>query len=181
MLRSSNALVAAIFLSLIAIPFASHRLAAAEKASPAAKKPVATKAAYALTAAKPSPEKAAATVAKLRELRDHLGRALSVVCDLFSGNEAELLSNNKAALLSGNSAAILSGNKPAILSGNTTPILSGNSLSVLSNLKIEIHIENSGNGAGLAPKVTRPAIKPTAPFSPSDTIRTVPGPRPGPR
>ena len=90
-----------------------------------------------------------------------LGRALDVAVDLLSGNETdllsrnktallsgnkpEILSGNKAAILSGNKPEILSGNKPAILSGNTTPILSGNTFSVLSNIKIEIHINNSGN------------------------------------
>ncbi|MCC6123758.1 MAG: hypothetical protein IT426_02250 [Pirellulales bacterium] len=94
---------------------------------------------------------------------DTLLRALKLAVNLLSGNETnllsgnrpELLSNNKAALLSGNSPELLSGNspkllsdnKPNILSGNQTPILSGNriSLSILSGLKIEIHIENSGN------------------------------------
>ncbi len=131
---------------------------------------------------------------KVRLLGEHLGRALDIALDLFSGNTAEFLSNNKAALLSGNSANLLSGNAPnllsgnaptcfpatrptcfpatpnllsgnapKVLSGNTTPILSGNSFSMFSNFKLEIHIENSGNGAGglpgvrpTAPQVTRP-------------------------
>ncbi len=69
---------------------------------------------------------------------------------LLSGNSPTLLSGNSPALLSGNSPKLLSGNKPNILSGNQTPILSGNrfSLSILSNLKIEIHIENTGNNSG---------------------------------
>jgi len=75
--------------------------------------------------------------------------------ELLSGNEAELLSDNKAEILSGNrpkllseiSPQLLSGNKPKLLSENQTPILSGNRVSVLSNIKVEIHITNSGNNA----------------------------------
>jgi hypothetical protein len=158
MQRTSKALVAALFLSLAAAPFAGQRLLAADKPADAVKRSTTTLQATwqaspttvtdakvaAKPVAKPTP-KSDATMEKLKDLRTHLGRALSIACDLFSGNEAELFSNNKAAILSGNSPALLSGNKPAILSGNTTPILSGNTLSVLSNIKIEIHIENSGN------------------------------------
>jgi hypothetical protein len=97
---------------------------------------------------------------------ESLLRALELAVNLLSGNETNLLSGNKPELLSGNKAALLSGNcpkllsgnetellsgnKPKILSDNQTPILSGNrfSLSVLSNLKIEIHIENTGNNSG---------------------------------
>jgi hypothetical protein len=106
-----------------------------------------------------------ATADKVRALGEHLGRALEIALDLFSGNKAELFSNNKAALLSGNSANLLSGNAPKVLSDNTTPILSGNSLSLFSNFKVEIHIENSGNGAGVlpggaraVPEVIRPRV-----------------------
>lgn len=89
---------------------------------------------------------------------DELLRAFKLAVNLLSGNETnllsgnrpELLSKNKAALLSGNSPEVLSGNKPKILSDNHTPILSNNhfSLSFLSNLKIDIHIENTGNNNG---------------------------------
>ena len=82
-----------------------------------------------------------------------------IAVDLFSNNQADLLSNNKTALLSGNRPTILSGNTPKILSENATPILSGNTFSVLSNIKVEIHIDNSGNnmasGATAQPAVTR--------------------------
>jgi hypothetical protein len=189
MQRTSKVLVAALFVSLAAVPFAGQRLLAADK--PAADTLPTLQATWQVspTAIKETPKlavkppakllqpKADATMDKLKDLRTHLGRALSIACDLFSGNEAELFSNNKAAILSGNSPALLSGNKPAILSGNTTPILSGNSLSVLSNIKIEIHIENSGNNhpphapaAGhiapatttTAPTIYLPTIAPTS-------------------
>jgi hypothetical protein len=83
--------------------------------------------------------------------------------NLLSGNKPELLSKNKAALLSGNSPELLSGNKPKIVSDNETKLLSGNkfSLSILSNLKIEIHIENSGNNSGNnAPPPRAESVKP---------------------
>jgi hypothetical protein len=76
--------------------------------------------------------------------------------NLLSGNRPELLSKNKAALLSGNSPNLLSGNSPKLLSGNKPEILShnktslfsGNHISLFSGLKIEIHIENTGNNSG---------------------------------
>ena len=86
----------------------------------------------------------------------HLGRAVDIAVELFSGNEAELLSKNKTALLSGNRPTILSGNNPKVLSENTTPIFSGNTFSVLSNIKVEIHIDNSGNSAAGGPRLSRP-------------------------
>jgi hypothetical protein len=66
-------------------------------------------------------------------------------------------------LLSGNTPTLLSGNSPKVkvLSENTTPILSGNTFSVLSNVKIEIHIDNSGThstGGTTAPP-TGPQLK----------------------
>jgi hypothetical protein len=137
---TSKILVAALFVSLTTIPIASQQALAIDIASPAKK----------------SPQKSAATAEKMKNLGDHLGRAFDIVCELFSGNEAELLSKNKTALLSGNKPAILSGNKPAILSGNTTPILSGNSFSVLSNFKIEVHIENTGNHIAPPPATATP-------------------------
>jgi hypothetical protein len=104
--------------------------------------------------------------AEQKDRYESILRALKLAVNLLSGNETnllsgnrpELLSKNEAALLSGNSPKLLSGNKPKILSDNKpkilsdnqTPILSGNrfSLSILSNLKIEIHIENTGNNSG---------------------------------
>lgn len=90
------------------------------------------------------------TLAKLKDLGTHLGRAFDIAFDLLSGNQTDLLSKNKAALLSGNRAKILSDNAPKLLSENSTPILSGNTFSVLSNIKIEIHIDNSGNNNNTA-------------------------------
>jgi hypothetical protein len=142
-----------------------------------------------VSAAQPSPQRPAATIEKLKELGAQLRRALDISVDLLSGNETDFLSRNKTALLSGNKPEILSGNKPevlsgnkaamlsgnkpeilsgnkpeilsgnkpTVLSGNTTPILSGNSF--LSNIKIEIHITNSGNGAG-APPFAQPMMNP---------------------
>jgi hypothetical protein len=100
--------------------------------------------------------------------------------NLLSGNKPELLSKNKAALLSGNSPTLLSGNSPELLSGNKpkivsdneTKLLSGNrfSLSILSNLKIEIHIENSGNNNGNPAPPTPHAVQ-------EKTIIVRPGPQ----
>jgi hypothetical protein len=112
---------------------------------------------------KPAPKKPDAAMEKVRALGEHLGRALDIALDLFSGNQADLLSKNKTALLSGNSPKLLSGNSPNLLSGNApkvlsenqTPIFSGNKISLFSNFKVEIHIENSGNGAAM-PSVVRP-------------------------
>jgi hypothetical protein len=67
---------------------------------------------------------------------------------LLSDNEPKILSGNRAKLLSENEPKILSNNKTAVLSGNKTPILSGNRISFFSGLKIEIHIENTGNNSG---------------------------------
>ena len=119
-------------------------------------------------AAKPSPQNAAATLEKLKNLGTLLGRALDLAVHLMSGNEADLLSKNTTALLSGNKPEILSGNKPAILSGNKpavlsgnntkvlseneTPIFSGNTFSFLSNIKIEIHINNSAGAMAQPPR-----------------------------
>jgi hypothetical protein len=100
---------------------------------------------------KPAPKKLEPTLEKIKELGDHLGRALTIARELLSGNEANLLSRNKAALLSGNKANFLSGNTPKVLSENQTPIFSGNKFSLFSNIKVEIHIENSGNGGPGAP------------------------------
>jgi hypothetical protein len=129
--------------------------------------------------------------AKLKALGTHLGRALDVAASLFSDNEAEFLARNKTALLSGNSANLLSGNKPNILSGNApkllsdnqTPILSGNSFSFLSNIKIEIHIENSGNGNSPAPHQQTPTLAPGYHLLPpsSGTTPSYPVPTPATR
>jgi hypothetical protein len=115
------------------------------------------------SSAKPAPKKPDAVFEKVKALREHLGRALDIALELFSGNQADLLSKNKMALLSGNSpkllsgnsANLLSGNAPKVLSENQTPIFSGNKISFFSNLTVEIHIENSGNGAG-SPSAVRP-------------------------
>jgi hypothetical protein len=76
--------------------------------------------------------------------------------NLLSGNRPELLSKNKTSLLSGNSPELLSKNNPKLLSenkqkllsGNKTAIFSGNHFSFFSGLKIDIHIENTGNNNG---------------------------------
>ena len=162
----------AVLLSLTAFFSTDQRLRASEPTSAKATRPSPSAAAASNTpriyapalgsaALNPTSPKTATTMEKLRNLGALLGRALDVAVDLLSGNETdllsrnktallsgnkpEILSGNKAAILSGNKPEILSGNKPAILSGNTTPILSGNTFSVLSNIKIEIHINNSGN------------------------------------
>ncbi len=136
-------------------------------------------------AARPAPQRAATTMEKLKNLGAQLRRALDIAVDLLSNNEADLLSKNKTALLSGNEAdllaknktallsgnspklvsdnatPILSGNKTPILSGNKTPILSGNTFSMFSNIKVEIHIENSGNN-NVAPGATALPPRPSA-------------------
>jgi len=125
-----------------------------------------------VVSARPNPT---ATLDKVKALGEHLGRAVDLAFDLLSGNSAELfsknrtalLSGNKTALLSGNSANLLSGNAPKLLSDNTTPILSGNSFSLLSNFKLEIHIENSGNGAGGLPGAGRTPPTTSATAAPS--------------
>jgi hypothetical protein len=147
--------VLATLLSLAAILATAQTGSAADKAKPAA--------------AKPSASKTDPACEKLKALGAHLGRALDIALDLFSGNQADLLSKNKAALLSGNKAALLSGNSanllsgnaPKVLSENTTPIFSGNTFSLFSNFKVEIHIENSGNNVtppqpSVVPNIRRP-------------------------
>ena len=141
MRHASHATMVAVFLSLAATLIAGDRLFAADRTPPAAAKP------GQYTPRPSSPYLTAPNMEKLKELGAHLGRALDIAVELFSGNKAELLSKNKTALLSGNRPTILSGNNPKVLSENTTPILSGNTFSVLSNIKVEIHIENSGNNA----------------------------------
>jgi hypothetical protein len=173
----------AALLSVAATLLVGNRLMAADQAS----KPTATPSRWTAStglippqaAGKPSLQRPAATMEKLKNLGALLGRALDMAVDLLSGNETDLLSRNKTALLSGNKpeilsgnkpeilsgnkAAILSGNKPKILSDNKTPILSGNTFSVLSNLKIEIHINNSGNSP--APGVmAQPAVRAAMPY-----------------
>ena len=151
MQRKISRSILAAFVTL-AMMVANTRLAAAADA-PAHKPAKSDTITFFKALAGPKPP---AMAEKAKALGEHLGRALEIALDLFSGNKAEILSNNKAALLSGNSANLLSGNAPKVLSDNTTPILSGNSFSLFSNFKIEIHIENSGNGAGGLPGV-RPA------------------------
>ena len=114
--------VLAIILTLAVVVSTARSGSAAEKAAPKAAAP-----------AKPCP----AALDKVKALGTHLGRALDVALDLMSGNEADFLSKNKTALLSGNS--------PKLLSENQTPIFSGNTFSLFSNIRVEIHIENSGN------------------------------------
>jgi len=185
----------ALFLTLTATLLADNRLFAADQTAPAAAKPTvfqlpAIRDVYnpprtpsSIAVAKPSPQKPAAAMEKLKDLGAQLRRALDVAFDLLSGNEtdllsrnktallsgnkpeilsgneAELLTKNKTALLSGNKPEILSGNKPAILSGNTTPILSGNTFSMFSNIKIEVHVYNSGNNVA-APPSAQPPVNP---------------------
>jgi hypothetical protein len=148
------------------------------------------------------PKKLEPTLNKIKELGDHLGRALTIARELLSGNEADLLSKNRAALLSGNEAALLSGNSanllsgnaphllsgnapnllsgnaPKVLSENQTPIFSGNKISFFSNLKVEIHIENSGNGSGAPPSIkpVAPMLQPSTTYSPSTTFAPTPVP-----
>jgi hypothetical protein len=120
------------------------------------------------TGVKPSPHAAAATVDKLKDLGAHLGRALDIAFDLLSGNEAHLLSGNEADLLSKNDTALLSGNcpkvrlgdNPKVLSENRAAAFSGNSFSLFSNIKVEIHIDHSGNSMAAPPALMRPAPAP---------------------
>jgi hypothetical protein len=159
--------VLAMLITLSAILAAVQNGSAAEKAPP-----------------KPPHTKPDATAEKMKALGAHLGRALDIALDLLSGNEANMLSKNNAALLSGNSPTLLSGNSPTLLSGNapkvlsenTTPIFSGNTFSLLSNIKVDIHIEKSGNNVAApqrnaAPNARQPQGNPT--LTPR---RTVPGP-----
>jgi hypothetical protein len=131
-------------------------------------------------AEKPAPKKPEPTMEKVKALGEHLGRALDLALDILSGNQADLFSKNKAALLSGNKAAFLSGNAPKVLSENQTPIFSGNKISFFSNLKVEIHIENSGNGAGPAPAIKPvtavPMLQPSTTYTPPTTYAPTPAP-----
>ena len=135
--------VVAVFLSLAAVLSAQQRLFSAELGRSPAAKPTAPA----------SPQETATTAEKLKTLGALLRGALDVTVDLLSGNETDLLSKNHTALLSGNNPKVLSGNNPKVLSGNSakvlsenqTPILSGNTFSMFSNIKIEVHIQNSGN------------------------------------
>jgi len=171
MSRTSQTKILAVFLSLTAALVADNRLFAADKTAtttpnrPSANQytpyssvtvPAVPKLSMYGTA--PACPYSTATMEKLKNLGTQLGRALDIAADLFSGNEADMLSKNKAALLSGNSANVLSGNAPKVLSENTTPILSGNSFSLFSNIKIEIHIDNSGNTMA-AGAVAQPASR----------------------
>lgn len=157
MRRTSRVLVAALFLALACSISADHRLLAADKAPPAAAKPASCNVATALE--------------KLKNLGTELGRAVDIAVELLSNNTADLLSGNKMALLSGNAPTILSGNAPKVLSENTTPILSGNTFSFFSNVKIEIHIENSGNTATAAPAVhtSQPPVTTPRDYRPAQT------------
>jgi hypothetical protein len=159
---------------------AGNGLLAAEPAKPAAK-PAPLGLQFQITgqgvptaaaAARPAPQRAATTMEKLKNLGAQLRRALDIAVDLLSNNEADLLSKNKTALLSGNSPKLVSDNATPILSGNKTPILSGNTFSMFSNIKVEIHIENSGNN-NVAPGATalppRPSTVPTYLPPPSQT------------
>jgi hypothetical protein len=106
---------------------------------------------------KPAPAKPDAALDKIKELGDHLSRALGIAVDLLSRNQVDLLSKNAAALLSGNSPNLLSGNspnllsgnKPEVLNGNRALIVTGNTFSLLSNIKVEIHVESSGKNSGI--------------------------------
>ena len=157
----------AVFLSLTVALLAGNRLFAADRAAPApARFDISHTAVPSPGAAKPCPRPTAATMDKLKDLGGHLGRALDVALDLLSGNEANLLSNNNTALLSGNCPKVRLGDNPKVLSENRIPVLSGNTFSLLSNIKVEIHIDNSGNNtAGSAP--VRPVPTRTIPKPPS--------------
>jgi hypothetical protein len=225
MRRTSSTLIAALILSLAAVPAVNHRLSAAELQLAQAAKPALEKLKEAqkkkepqkktekeatlqftlqpARVAKPAPDKTV-TMDKIKSLGEHLARALDIAVDLFSGNEAEFLSKNRTALLSGNKPTILSGNAPnllsgnapnllsgnapKLLSGNATPIfsgnkaqiLSGNSFSMFSNLKIEIHIENSGNNSPSIPKLPQaPAsMQYSAPAAmPATQLERIPDPK----
>ncbi len=171
--------VMAVFLSLAAVLSAQQRLFSAEPGkSPVAKpntpsspqKTATTSSVWTtITATTPaSPQKTATTAEKLKTLGALLRGALDVTVDLLTGNETDLLSKNHTALLSGNNPKVLSGNNPKVLSGNSakvlsenqTPILSGNSFSMFSNIKIEVHIQNSGNT--IRPGAAQPSQAPAA-------------------
>jgi hypothetical protein len=163
--------VMAVFLSLAAVLSAQQRLFSAEPGkSPVAKpntpsspqKTATTSSVWTtITATTPaSPQKTATTAEKLKTLGALLRGALDVTVDLLSGNETDLLSKNHTALLSGNNPKVLSGNSAKVLSENQTPILSGNSFSMFSNIKIEVHIQNSGNT--IRPGAAQPSQAPAA-------------------
>jgi hypothetical protein len=101
----------------------------------------------------PTPLGRAASLLKQYEaLKENLCRfAWDMAVNLLSGNEAHLLSENCPKLLSENNPKLLSDNKAQLLSGNQTRIFSNNHLSFFSDLKIEIHIENTGNNSGNHP------------------------------
>ena len=184
MRHASQATVVAVILSLTTVFSAGDRLFAADpytpgskphsypdhsKPSPAPGKPgpYPTPHPYGPSVtspgqANPYAHAAAPILEKLRDLGAHLGRALDIAVDLLSGNEAEFLSKNKTTLLSGNNPAILSGNRK-VLSENTTPVLSGNTFSVFSNIKVEIHIDNSGNNMAGPPRPAGPNANDTRP------------------
>ena len=131
----------AIFTSVFAVLFTLPAIVAAAQEKPPAHKPAAPK---------------APPADKLKALGEHLGRALDLALDILSGNEAEFLSGNKAALLSGNSARTkaFNGEKPTVLSGNKMSAFSGNKIDLFSNIKlfsdikVEIHVHNSGTNSG---------------------------------
>ena len=175
----------AVFLALAAALLAGNRLLAADLGKPPASRaphgnPVAIPPGVTLPSTtvpppyylpqlstpvptQPCPHAAPSTMEKLIDLGTHLGRALDLAVDLLSGNEADLLSKNNTALLSGNKPEILSGNNPKVLSENTTPILSGNSFSMFSNIKVEVHIDHSGNStpAGATSQPVAPPMVPS--------------------
>lgn len=156
-----------VFLFAAAVVLTGVQALAQQPAGPAAHQPRHLELPGAKLAAKPhvvlphAIAQPAAAIAKPKEVRgpqkplwDRLLKSIvDVGIDLLSGNEAELLSNNEAELLSGNRAEVLSGNspkllsdnKPELLSRNQTLILSGNRISLRPQIKVEIHISNSGN------------------------------------
>lgn len=188
MRHASQAKVLAVFLSLSAALLAGNRLFAADKTSSSStttRPPYGPFSQYGaqqgLAPAHANPaSQPMAILEKLKSLAQ-LEQAFDLAADLFSGNtisgnEADLLSKNKTALLSGNSPKILTGKSPKVLSENTIPIMSGNTFSLLSNIKVEIHIEYSGNptvasarreGAERQPAQSQPAQR-----------RAIPGPEP---
>jgi hypothetical protein len=86
---------------------------------------------------------------QFENLKEKLSRlAEDLTLKLLSNNQAHLLSGNSPKFLSENEPEILSGNKTQLLSGNHASIFSGNHVSFFSGLKIEIHIENTGNNNG---------------------------------
>ncbi len=92
-----------------------------------------------------------------------------ILPEILSDNQTKLVSDNEAHVLSGNAPNLLSGNEPEILSGNKAEVLSGNHISILSNIKIEIHISETGNNSGN--EVPPPPRKPEPPKSPRPAKR----------